>query len=208
MPSVRYRKTLQVLAFVASVGTNSGGHPAALNDWRFVDPYLPFEESHLHPDKRFRYKNEANKTFVTMGVPLRHGIAASRVGWYRAEPSQIDYAQHSVGHYCSNNGLPFLTEGDFGPQGCFARCHEMPNCAFLTIYGNMWCQIGARCEVESAAGDPSATTYVKTSRRPDDMCSGKSSLVECLGGWVAGFGKPISLRHLLTEKEAEQRQEL
>merc|ERR1711865_1099955 len=106
----------------------------------------------------------------------------------------LDYVLHSRGSYCSNNGLPFLMEGDFGTEECLQRCHDLPNCFYFTIYSNMWCQMSSRCHLQGEAGDPSAATYIKTHRV--DTCLGHSPKADCFGEWLGDdvLGKSIRPR--------------
>merc|ERR1712110_1197288 len=102
------------------------------------DPYLPFEETHLHPSKRFASLDTRHLQGAKIGVPLQFGWAASRLGEIG---TQIEYVQHSTGKFCDNDGHPFVFESDDFPEDCQARCTEEPRCTFYTAFTEHgWCQ--------------------------------------------------------------------
>ena len=101
---------MRLLAFFSMTSPMSG------LDWRHLDPYLPFEEIHLHPSKSFVPLDTRKLHGMKIGVPLQFGWAASRLGELGSQagaelPGQpsvrVDYVQHSTGMYCANDGHPF-----------------------------------------------------------------------------------------------------
>mmetsp|Transcript_20065 Transcript_20065/g.45287 ORF Transcript_20065/g.45287 Transcript_20065/m.45287 type:complete len:233 (+) Transcript_20065:102-800(+) len=161
-------------------------------DWRHVDPNLPFDPAFIHPSKALKYRDTRNLNFRLMGLPIEMGWEVSRTF---EDPSRIDYRVQSVGKYCNNNGLPFLVDDMFTVEECQMRCTLAPNCAFVTAYLNTdWCQLMSRCTQEDEAGEPSAVTFAKVVRKKDDgtsVCQAGSGGADCLGEWVAEFGRPL-----------------